>query len=103
MKWTDDISIMRAFDNWITHGNGNLGEFVREIIPSIPKNDSTMLFVTFAKFSHLYTDHRNRNPHEEMSLSFHRTLNTLMEEESTRNLFSRMSQTAANKAVGVEE
>ncbi len=100
MKWTDEPQVMRAFDLWITNGNGCLGDFVREIMPYIPKNDTTMLFVTFAKFSHLYTDHRNRNPHEELALSFHRSLNTLMEEESTRNLFSRMAQAATNAAVG---
>lgn len=100
MEWTDNPQVMRAFDLWITNGNGCLGDFVREIMPHIPKNDTTMLFVTFAKFSHLYTDHRNRNPHEELALSFHRSLNTLMEEESTRNLFSRMAQAATNAAVG---
>ena len=103
MEWTDKPEVMRAFDKWITNANGNLGEFVREIVPHVPKNDTTMLFVTFAKFSHLYTDHRNRNPHEELALSMHRVMNTLMEEESTRNMFARMAQAAANAAVGVKE
>lgn len=100
MKWTDDPHIMRAFDLWITNANGNLGDFIREMMPHMPKNDTTMLFVTFAKFSHLYTDHRTRNPHEDLTLAFHRALNTLMAEESTRNMFNRMAAAAANAAVG---
>lgn len=102
MKWTNDPDIMRAFTLWICEGNNNLGDFVSEISSTLGRDDASALFVTFAKFSHLYSNHRSRNPTEDMTLSFHRTMNTLLEEESTRNLFARMAGAAANKTVGLQ-
>ena len=103
MKWTNDPSIMRAFTEWICEGNQYLSNFMREIAPTLGRDDTSALFVTFAKFSHLYTDHRNRNPTEDMTLSMHRVMNTLMEEESTRNMFARMAGAAANQTVGANQ
>tara|TARA_R100001594_G_scaffold76827_1_gene111459 strand:- start:8522 stop:8800 length:279 start_codon:yes stop_codon:yes gene_type:complete len=91
---------MRAFDKWITNQSTDLGDFIREVQPHLTPNDTVLLFFTFAKFSHLYTNHRSRNEHEDLSLSLHRTMNTLMEEESTRVLFARLAQNAANGVVG---
>jgi hypothetical protein len=101
MEWTKDIASLIAFDKWITEGSNNLGDFIRQVQPNLGLNDSVLLFYTFGKFSHLYTNHRNRNPHEDLALSLHRTMNTLMEEESTRSLFAKLAQNAANSAVGV--
>tara|TARA_Y100000004_G_scaffold192507_1_gene253187 strand:+ start:680 stop:988 length:309 start_codon:yes stop_codon:yes gene_type:complete len=102
MEWTNDPEIMRAFTQWISEGNANLSEFVRKIRPRLGQDDTSGLFITFAKFSHLYTDHRNRNPHEDMTLSIHRVMNTLMQEKSVKDLFARMAQNAANAAVGLK-
>jgi hypothetical protein len=102
MKWADKPAVMLEFDKWITNQSNDLGDFLKELLPHIPKNDTTLLFVTFAKFSHLYTVHRSMNPNEDLTLSFHRVINTLMEEESTRQLFARMMQNGVNRNLGVE-
>ena len=100
MEWTKDLPSLIAFDKWITEGSPYLGDFIRKVQPHLDMNDSVLLFYTFGKFSILYTRHRNRNPHEDLALSLHRTMNTLMEEESTRTLFAKLAQNAANGAVG---
>jgi hypothetical protein len=100
MEWTKDAASLRAFDSWITEGNANLGDFISKVQSHLSPNDSVLLFFTFGKFSHLYSQHRKHNPTEDLGLSIHRTMNTLMEEESTRILFARLAQNAANGAVG---
>ena len=100
MEWTKDLPSLIAFDKWITEGSSTLGDFIRKVQPNLGINDSVLLFYTFGKFSHLYANHRKRNPHEDLALSLHRTMNTLMEEESTRTLFAKLAQNAANGAVG---
>ena len=100
MEWTKDINSLIAFDKWITNQSTDLGDFIREVQPHLSPNDTVLLFFTFAKFAHLYTNHRSRNPHEDLALSLHRSMNTLLEEESTRVLFARLAENAAKGAVG---
>jgi len=99
MEWTKDIHTLLAFDTWIVNQSHDLSEFMGHIMPQLDKNDSVLLFMTFGKFSHMYERHRKANPTEDLALSLHRVMNTLMEEETTRILFARLAQNAANGVV----
>ena len=99
MEWTKDTQTLIAFDRWITNQTDDLSNFMKHLLPKIDRNDSVLLFMTFAKYSHMYSSHRKHNPEEDLGLSLHRVMNTLMEEESTRILFSRLAQNAANGVV----
>jgi len=100
MEWTKDLNSLLAFDKWIMNSSDDLGDFISKAQPNLPVNDSVLLFYTFGKFSHLYKQHRSRNLDEDLALSLHRVLNTVMEEDSTRVLFARMAEAATKGAVG---
>jgi hypothetical protein len=102
MKWTNDAKIMIAFDAWMESQNETLRDFLKEIEMYLPRNDTSMLLVTFAKFNWLYNQHRAQYFDEDLTLSFHRVLNTVMGDEQTRAMFGRMATMAAGKVVGVE-
>ena len=86
MKWTDDVDAIFAFDKLVLNMVDDLDNYMTTMIPYLKQSpkELVMIMVTVSKFVVLYRDHRNFNPTEDLTLSFHRVLNTLAGEESTR-------------------